>query len=182
MLSWSGIEPSTLSRKTFNLQFLLFLLFLVLSGPPVSPSTWLWVWLLSPLSWRGRRGFWTGAGSQVRSSHCSRRATQTQKLQLGQRDNSSVHCKTGKTITGSVCLLPMTPVNVLLLLAIDVIFMCTPKLKHALIFIGGNLFNLCVMDSNRGRQRVHWKTKKPQTYETWYSSVDSESETWSFFP
>lgn len=60
----------------------------------------------------------------------------------------------------------MTPVNVLLLLAIDVIFMCTPKLKHALIFIGGNLFNLCVMDSNGGRQRVHWKTKKTQTYET----------------
>lgn len=42
------------------------LLLVFLSGPAVSPSTWPWVWQLFPLSWRGRRGFWTGAGSQVR--------------------------------------------------------------------------------------------------------------------
>lgn len=41
-------------------------------NPAVSPSTWPWAWQLSPSSWRGRRGFWTDAGSQVRgrSSQC----------------------------------------------------------------------------------------------------------------
>lgn len=35
--------------------------------PAASPSTWLLVWQRSPLCWRGRRGFWTGAGWQVRN-------------------------------------------------------------------------------------------------------------------
>lgn len=35
--------------------------------PAASPFTWLWVWQRSPLCWRGRRGFWTGAGWQVRN-------------------------------------------------------------------------------------------------------------------
>lgn len=41
------------------------------SCPPLTPAashfTWLWVWQRSPLCWRGRRGFWTGAGLQVRN-------------------------------------------------------------------------------------------------------------------